>query len=163
MTSPSSEFGRDATRSRDAAPPLMRIGPLAVKADATRIDEFQGATFGRAEAGCVLPFTFPVCWLAAPEIRAGVASLVHEDDGATLLPLHESQSFDYVAPLLADVDYRMSVDIRKEREPLRFVLQAEVGEIVSGADVVHLRMEMVLRIVAVTGEDGHAIAERAGP
>jgi hypothetical protein len=157
MTAPSSEFGRDT------APPPIRIGPLTVKADAARVAEFQGATFGGAEAGCVLPFTFPVCWLAAPEIRAGVAGLVGEDDGTTLLPLHESQSFDYAAPLLADVDYCMSVNIRQEREPLRLVLQAEVGEIVSGADAVHLRMEMVLRIVAITGEEGHAIAERAGP
>jgi hypothetical protein len=163
MTAPPGEFGRDGVTGKDAAPSPIRIGPLAVKADPARVTEFQGATFGDTEAGCVLPFTFPVCWLAAPEIRAGVASLVREDDGAVLLPLHESQSFDYAAPLLADIDYRMSVDIRKEREPLRLVLQAEVGEIVSGADVVHLRMEMVLRIVAITGEDGHAIAERARP
>jgi hypothetical protein len=154
MTSPSTDCCRDGVASENtSAPSEARIGPLAVKADAAHVCEFLNATSGGGDTGGLLPFTFPICWMAMPEIRAAVASLARADDGSALLPLHESQSFDYAEPLCAGVDYCMSVDIRREDAPLRLVLRADVGPSI---DVVHLRMEMALRVVAAGGEDGQA-------
>jgi hypothetical protein len=144
----------------DAAPPMrLCVGPLAVKADTAEVATFRHATMDVAETGGLgmLPFTFPVRWLARPEIRAAVARLVSSDSGAALLPLHESQTFDYTTPLFAGVDYCMSVDIcmagekdsKNESDPARLILRADIGP---EANTVHLRMEMVLRLVA-TGED----------
>jgi hypothetical protein len=131
-----------------------------VRADATQVAAFRRATLDVAATDDfgVLPFTFPIRWLARPEIRAAVARLVRGEDSAALLPLHESQVFDYATPLLADVDYCMSVDICREAEPARLVLRAEVGP---EANIVHLHMEMVLRIVAV-GDTQPESGERAG-
>jgi hypothetical protein len=144
MTSPS-------TGETVAAPTQMQVGPLTVKADAAHVAEFRRATLCGDEVGRILPFTYPVCWLATPEIRGAVTSLAPVGHGAELLPLHESQAFDYVEPLLADVDYFMNIDIHKEEQPLRLVLRATIGPTV---DSVHLRMEMALRIFMADGNDG---------
>lgn len=124
----------------------IEIGPFDVGADAAEAAAFRLATHVAADADDgELPFTFPVRWLVRPEIRAVVLGCLAAEDGSSLLPLHESQSFDYVAGLRAGVTYRMRVVLRHERDAGQIVLNAEIGP--SAADV-HLRMEMVLRLVA---------------
>jgi len=144
MTPASAERDHDATASRSMQ---LRLDPIAVRADAAEAAAFRRATLDAAEAcdADELPFTFPVRWLARSEIRAAVARLLNEQDSAALLPLHESQSFDYAAPLRADVDYRMRVHMRRESEAAQLVLSAEIGP---DEGIVHLRMEMVLRLFA---------------
>ncbi|MGO9006800.1 MAG: hypothetical protein ACLQIQ_06100 [Beijerinckiaceae bacterium] len=179
-----------------------------MNADNIQVAAFRRATLDGAATDDidVLPFTFPVRWLARPEIRAAVVRLIGGADGTTAvdhgdigsnqskirnvtdsnnleldarsnlgnlrepdrggtpaqrptlphpaLVLHESQSFDYAVPLLANVEYCMIVDICSEGEPTRLVLRAEIGP---EKNIAHLRMEMVLRIVAAGPES----AERA--
>lgn len=143
--------------------PLSQLAPapFTVKAEAADVATFQRATCARApaaergDARHDVPFTFPVRWLAQPEIRAAVSRLVGAAEGEDLLALHESQVFDYAMPLRADVEYRMDVAIGKESEPGRLILRAEVGP---HDGEIHLRMEMILRIIAA-GDTGH---EHAG-
>jgi hypothetical protein len=141
----------------DAMPPTeMRIGPFTVSADAAAVAAFRRATPQAAgdDRTDDLPFTFPLRWLTRAEIRAAVAQLLPREAGKAVLPLHESQSFDYVASLRPGVDYRMTVDIRRDHQSTQLVLHSEIGPDTSS---VHLRMDMVLRLVAV--EDGSANAQ----
>jgi hypothetical protein len=150
-----------ASKGGATPPTRLCIGPLEVKADAAQVSAFLHATMDVAETSDpgMLPFTFPVRWLARPEIHAAVTRLLSGEENAThlatLLPLHESQAFDYATPLFADVAYHMSVEIsmagetdgKKESEPTRLILRAQIGP---DANVVHLRMEMVLRVIAAS-------------
>lgn len=118
----------------------LHLGPFAVRAETEEAEAFGRATGGGAGR---VPFTFPIRWLARPEIRAAAALLIGE---TAWVPIHESQSFDYRKPLESATDYRMSVEMAHEPTPPRLVLRAEVtgdsGECCLG-------MEMILRIVAI--------------
>lgn len=116
----------------------VRVGPLTVRAEAAEAQDFCRQT-GAPASSPRLPFTFPVRWLAHAAIRAAAASLVAGD---AWVPIHESQSFDYSRSLMVDTDYQMWVEIRRESEPARLVLQAEIG-----ASDIFLRTEMILRII----------------
>lgn len=123
---------------------MRRVGPLTVRASTQEVEAFRRETF--APADTIVPFTFPVRWFAHPDIRAAGESLLGPDGW---IPLHELQSFDYERPLARDTDYRMTVDIHCEREPMRLILRAEIGD---GATL--LRSEMILRIIPATALDG---------
>jgi hypothetical protein len=157
MNPVSSESAVGGNSGSDSLPPTeMRIGPFTVSADAAAAAAFRQATPQEAEAEGAgeLPFTFPLRWLTRAEIREAVARLIPCEEGKTFLPLHESQSFDYAASLRPGADYCMTVDIRRDHQGAQLLLHSEIGP---DAGVVHLRMDMVLRLVAI--EDGRASAK----
>ncbi len=134
--------------SADSAPPApggspLHLGPFVVRVEAAEAEAFGRATGGKAG----IPFTFPVRWFARPELRAAAAQMMGE---AAWLPIHESQSFDYRRPLESDIDYRMRVDMWREAKPARLILRAEIA---TDKDEPCLSMEMILRIVTMSGAD----------
>jgi hypothetical protein len=126
----------------DSAPPIgspLRLGPFLVRVEAAEAEAFGRATGNTGR----IPVTFPVRWLARPELRDAAAQMVGEE---AWVPIHESQSFDYRRPLESGVDYRMSIDIWREAMPARLTLRAEIA---TDGDEPCLRMEMILRIVTM--------------
>lgn len=109
----------------------VRAGTAEVAAFARETD----APHGR------LPFTFPVRWLAQPQFQAAAIEMIGNADW---VPIHESQSFDYRAPLALETDYEMRVTMNREAEPSRIVVAAQV---VAADGTPRLSMEMILRIV----------------
>lgn len=140
------ENGSAASQGAAPAPQTLKIGPLTVRATAREVEAFRAETLAPAED--VVPFTFPVRWFAHPDIRAAAEGLFGSEPW---IPLHESQSFDYVAALAIDTDYRMMIDIIREYEPQRLILRAEIGN-----DGPCLRSEMILRIIPVSAIAGEA-------
>lgn len=119
---------------------MVRVGPLIVRAGHAEIAAFQREIGGEIGATAV-PFTFPVRWLTHHDIRAAGAALL---GAAPFVPIHESQSFDYIRPLIAEADYQMNVEIRLETAPVRLILRAEIGD-----ETPYLYSEMILRIIPV--------------
>ncbi len=120
------------------------LGTFAVRATAAEAAAFAHETGSSGGQG--VPFTFPVRWLARPDFQAIAVEMI---GGAHWVPIHESQSFDYRAPLAADTDYEMTVTMKRETEPSRIILFADVGP--AGAAPL-LAMEMMLRIVPLPAE-----------
>ncbi len=87
-----------------------------------------------------LPFTYPIRWMAAPHVRAALAGMVPEPD---IVPFHESQSFDYVAPLRVGVRYTLAVTARRESGPDRLVAE---GHVAAEGGAVLATVETVLRL-----------------
>jgi hypothetical protein len=114
------------------------LGTFTVRATAAEAAAFARET-GNPEHG--VPFTFPVRWLARPDFLATAVEMIGD---ANWVPIHESQSFDYRAPLAVETDYAMTVTMKRETEPSRIILLANIGP-AGGAPL--LDMEMMLRIV----------------
>jgi hypothetical protein len=131
------------------APSTLKIGPLTVRATAQEVEAFRAETFAPADQA--VPFTFPVRWFALPDIRAAAESLLGSEPS---IPLHESQSFDYLAPLAVDTDYHMTVDITREHEPQRIILRAEIGQGTIDQETICVRSEMILRIIPASALEG---------
>ncbi|WP_297299571.1 hypothetical protein [uncultured Methylovirgula sp.] len=114
------------------------LGTFTVRAAAA-----EAAAFARevGSPGQSVPFTFPVRWLARPDFQAAAVEMIGD---ANWVPIHESQSFDYRAPLTLDADYAMTVTMKRETEPSRIILSAYVGV---ADEAPSLSMEMTLRIV----------------
>jgi hypothetical protein len=119
------------------------LGTFTVRAASDEADAFRRETGGSGQG---LPFTFPVRWLARSDFHAIAADMIGDRNW---VPIHESQSFDYRAPLATDVDYTMMVKMQRQSEPSRIILLAEVGP--AGAAPA-LFMEMILRIVPLPNE-----------
>jgi hypothetical protein len=117
----------------------LHLGPFAVRVDVEASEIFRRITGGRAGR---IPFTFPVRWLAHPEIRAAAARMIGGEDW---VPIHESQSFDVRRRLETATDYRMRIEMWREAEPSRLFLRAEIA---TEADEPCVAMEMILRIVS---------------
>lgn len=124
-------------------PPDRALGPFAVRAATAEAAAFAHETGGNDGA---VPFTFPVRWLARPEFQAVATELIGND---RWVPIHESQSFDYRASLAVDTDYVMTVTMKREVEPSRIILVAQIGP---AGEVPRLDMEMILRIVPLPAE-----------
>ena len=114
------------------------LGTFTVRATAAAAAAFARET-GNLPQG--VPFTFPVRWLARPDFLEAAVEMIGD---ANWVPIHESQSFDYRAPLAVDEDYAMTVAMKRETEPSRIILLADIGP-ADGAPL--LTMEMMLRIV----------------
>ncbi|MGH6817392.1 MAG: hypothetical protein ACREC1_01305 [Methylovirgula sp.] len=123
----------------------LHLGPFTVRIETEASEAFGRATGGRAGG---VPFTFPVRWLAHPDIRAAAARLIGE---AEWVPIHESQSFDVRRSLETAVDYRMRIEMWREAKPPRLLLHAEVA---TDAGELCLAMEMMLRIVSTVSDGG---------
>ncbi len=116
------------------------LGTFIVRAGAAEAAAFRRETGALGEG---IPFTFPVRWLARQDFQAAAAEMIGD---ANWVPIHESQSFDYRAPLALETDYEMTVTMARQTEPSRIVLVAHVG--LAGEEP-RLKMEMILRIVAL--------------
>ena len=118
------------------------LGPFAVSADTAEVASFRSAARLRADEG--VPFTFPIRWLARPEIRTALVELMPEPG---LVPFHESQTFDYAAPLKLGTAYAMNAAVRREHDPERLVIEGRVAQ----DDATVATVETVLRLFA-TGQ-----------
>ena len=71
------------------------LGCFAVKGTAAEAEAFRSATGLSPPDGAILPLTFPMRWLAAPDVRRAMIAMV--PDAVALV--HEAQAFDYERPL----------------------------------------------------------------
>ena len=122
----------------------VELGPFAVSATAADVAALCGAA--QLEANGDVPFTFPIRWLARPEIRGALVALTPEPG---LVPFHESQTFEFASPLQAGVSYVMDVAARREHAPERIVVDARLA----AADAALVaKVETVLRLFP-TGQE----------
>lgn len=124
------------------------IGTFAVAADAAEVAAFRRAA-GLGEGRDGLPFTWPIRWMARPDIRAALTALVQEPN---IVPFHEAQTFDYAAPLRADVAYTLAVTARRESTPDRLVAEGRLAA--DGVPVASV--ETVLRLFSTKAADAVA-------
>lgn len=87
----------------------VQLGPFAVRTDAAEAAEF-AAALQLAAGARAIPLTFPIRWLALPEIRAATEEAI-----GTPHPLLASQAFHYHASIAPDRDYAFRVAIRRDR------------------------------------------------
>lgn len=121
----------------------VEIGTFAVSAAAAEVAAFRQAA-RLDETGDALPFTWPIRWMARPDVRAALTALVPEPD---IVPFHESQTFDYAAPLRAGATYALAVTARRESAPDRLVAEGVLSA--DGTRVATI--ETVLRLFSTTG------------
>ena len=120
----------------DAVTPL---GAFAVAASAEEADAFRGAT-GLPLGGSSLPLTFPMRWLATQAVRDSLTGLVSEPE---IVLVHESQSFDYEAPLQVGTLYTLSLKGRRKTDPDQLVVD---GTIADPNGITLARIETILRL-----------------
>lgn len=113
------------------------LGRFEVATGQSEIAAFAAALGAPADG---VPATFPIVWLSSPKLKAALRAAV----GADVLPVHESQSFDYVRPLAPGVRYALTAVARRETMPARLVVEASVADL-SGAAA--LSMRAALRLV----------------
>lgn len=118
------------------------LGPFRLRVDPERAAAYSRETGGDGRG---VPLSYPAVWLTEPALFAPVRELC-----ATLgvVPVHESQSFAYEAPLVAGARYDVQVALRREETPPRLVLDATVVA-ADGAPVA--RIETMLRLVPRAG------------
>lgn len=121
---------------------MTPLGTFAVVAARAEVVAFRAAT--GLEPGEGVPTTFPMRWLAAPELRDALLALAPEED---LVPVHESQVFEYLAPLAVDGHYTMELAARREASPERLVLAGTIGD-ATGTPLV--RVETILRLFSTS-------------
>jgi hypothetical protein len=116
------------------------LGTFTVSSTAGEAGAFREAT-GVKSASDVLPLTFPMRWLAAPEIRAALLDAVADPD---VVLVHESQAFDYAQRLRSGESYALSVSARRESAPERLLVD---GVISDGSGRELARLETILRLI----------------
>lgn len=118
------------------------LGPFRL-----RVDPDRAAAFAReiGADGAVAPLSYPALWLTDPALFAPVRDICAALD---VVPVHESQSFAYEAPLVAGESYDVSVVMRREATPPRLVIDAAIAT-PAGAPVA--RIETMLRLVPRAG------------
>ena len=117
---------------------MTPLGSFAVTCEPAEVQAFRAAT-GLCQ-GDAVPSTFPMRWLAAPEVRDALLAMAPEPD---LVPVHESQTFEYDAPLAVGGRYELQLTAHREATPDRLVLAGTV----LGDDVApRVRIETILRL-----------------
>ena len=102
----------------------VELGVFPVRGTASEADAFRLA-IGQPPGGVALPLTFPMRWLAAPEVRAATTGMVPDD----VALVHEAQTFEYDAPLLTGEPYALTLVAHRESGPDRLVLAGSVATI----------------------------------
>ena len=125
---------------------MTPLGPCAVQAEPAEVAAFRAVT--GLPPGDTVPATFPMRWLAAPEVRDALLAMAAEPD---LVPVHESQMFDYLAPLTVGEHYEMRLDAHRESAPERLVL---TGTVTGRSGAIHLRIETMLRLFSTAAVAG---------
>ena len=119
---------------------LAALGTFPVVADGEAVAAFRAAT-GCGEGS--VPATFPMRWLMQPNVRGAIMSLLPETN---LVPVHESQSFDYVEALQVGASYRLVLSGARSLEPARLTVHATVAD---AADIELARLDTVLRLIEI--------------
>jgi hypothetical protein len=117
------------------------LGPFCVRTERAQIAAYKSAVSGNGDD---IPAAFPIRWLAEPEIRGAIEKACER-----LVPLHVGQSFEYLQPLHAEAEYRLSVILEQHADPPRLSVK---GEVVTSTGHMCLRMETLLRLVGSAGE-----------
>jgi hypothetical protein len=120
--------------------PAAALGTFAVSGTAAEAESFRVATSLPPDGTQTLPLTFPMRWLVAPAVREALAALVPEPD---LVLVHESQAFDYAAPLLTDHPYAMTLTARRKSDPAQLIVD---GTIAARDGAAIGRLETILRL-----------------
>lgn len=124
-------------------PPEPKVlGPFRFSVDAARAVAF-AREIGADESR--VPLSYPAVWIADEKIFDPVRDLCAAED---VVPVHESQSFSFDAPLQADAEYDVRVILRREETPPRLILDAQISDL-TGAPVA--RSETMLRLVPRAG------------
>jgi hypothetical protein len=118
------------------------LGPFRFSVDAVRAAAF-AREIGADESR--VPLSYPAVWIADEKIFDPVRDLCAADD---VVPVHESQSFAFDAPLQAGADYDVRVTLRREETPPRLILDAQIDD-ATGAPVA--KSETMLRLVPRAG------------
>jgi hypothetical protein len=119
----------------------LRLGPFRVVADEERVARYRRETGFADSLEKLVPVAFPACWMTTAEIGAAIRGAIA---GENALPVHESQSFRYFAPLRVGESYDLTVSLRREASPPRLVVNAFVA---TPAGEARLHAETLLRIV----------------
>jgi hypothetical protein len=125
--------------------PVAALGPFRVRVEKEREAAFRREIGFAAGANGLAPACFPAVWLTSPEIHAALA---RECAKADAVPVHESQSFSYVAPLRVGESYDLTVAMRREASPPRIVLDATIA---TPAGEPCARVETLVRVVPRSG------------
>lgn len=120
----------------------IALGPFRLRVDPARAAAY-AREIGADEAN--VPLAYPAVWLAEPELFAVVREICARLD---VVPVHESQSFAYEAPLVAGENYDLSVTLIREEKPPRLTLAASIAA-PSGAHCG--KVETMLRLVPRAG------------
>jgi hypothetical protein len=116
----------------------VRLARILVKTEGAEVAAFQRET-GAPIDGFV-PVTYPFCWLTLPVVRSLIGSMI----GEHFLPVHEEQTFELQRNLELDAEYHLAVELRREAEPPRLIVEAAIstprGETCG-------RFETILRII----------------
>ncbi len=118
------------------------LGPFRLRVDPAQAEAYSRETGGD---GANVPLSFPAVWLTDPTLFDPVRDLCAALD---VVPVHESQSFAYVAPLVAGESYDVSVAMRREETPPRLVIDATIAAL-DGKAVA--KSETMLRLVPRAG------------
>jgi len=130
------------------------IGPLRLTVDPHRARAYALETGGD---GVSTPLAYPAVWLSEPRLAEVVNGVCARLD---VVPVHESQSFAYEAPLIAGESYDVTVTLRREETPPRLIADATI---VTTAGVRAARIETMLRLVPRAGLEGAAAGGSAAP
>jgi hypothetical protein len=119
----------------------LRLGPFRVVADEEQVARYRRETGFAETLEKIVPVAFPAVWMTTPQISAAIRAAL---DGENALPVHESQSFRYFAPLRVGESYDLTVSLRREASPPRLAVNASLTT-PGGEARVHV--ETLLRIV----------------
>lgn len=117
---------------------MTPLGAFPVSASRDEVEAFRAAT--GLPPGEAVPLTFPMRWLAADAVRDALLALAADAD---LVPVHESQSFDYEFPLAIDTAFVMRLAARRDTAPDRLVVE---GAVERADGTVAARLETILRL-----------------
>jgi hypothetical protein len=120
------------------------LGRFAVIGTVAEVDAFCRAT--GVALSQTLPLTYPMRWLALPDVRAGLLELVA---GSDVVLVHESQSFAYTQLLYVDHLYTLTLFARREETPDRVIVD---GTVVDAGGYEQARIETILRLITAPAE-----------
>lgn len=113
---------------------------LNVRASSTQIGDFKAATFDSSDA---VPVAFAFCWITVPEVRAKIADMI----GAGQVPLHASQSFESIAPVIPGSSYILDLCFSRIETPPGLAIKGQVSR---PDGFIILYMQTLLRLLPVS-------------
>lgn len=119
----------------------VRLGPIRVFVDEEHVARYRRETGFADTLEKIVPVAFPAVWLTADEIGGAIRGALEGED---VVPVHESQSFQYLAPLRVGESYDLTISLRREQTPPRLVVNASVS---TPDGALRLNAETLLRIV----------------
>jgi hypothetical protein len=122
----------------------MREEPILIGPHRLTVDPVKAQAYAReiGHDGVSVPVAYPSVWLTEPSVYDPVRALCAQLD---VVPVHESQRFDFVRPLVAGESYDLNASLRREPKPPRLILEATLTA-TDGAPVG--RIETMLRLVS---------------